>query len=89
MKFCDLEFKKFKMGIRARHNFENGYGVSIVKMKNDNFYELAILKNNKICYDNSVNNKVFYDCITTDENGIARFLHKDEVEIFVNKIINL
>lgn len=89
MKFCDLEFKKFKMGIRARHNFENGYGVSIVKMKNDNFYELAILKNNKICYDNSANNKVFYDCITTDENGIARFLHKDEVEIFVNKIINL
>lgn len=87
MKFCDLEFKKFRMGIRARHNFKNGYGASIVKMKNDNFYELAILKNNKICYDNSIDNKVFYDCIIMD--GIARWLCEDEVEIFVNRIINL
>jgi len=86
MKFCDLEFKKFRMGIRARHNFENGYGASIVKIKNDNFYELAILKNNKICYNNSVINKVF-DCITTDQ--IVRGLREDEVEIFVKRIINL
>lgn len=56
-------------------------------MKNDNFYELAILKNNKICYDNSIDNKVFYDCIIMD--GIARWLCEDEVEIFVNRIINL
>jgi len=87
MKFCDLEFKNSRLGIRARHNFENGYGASIVKMENNNFYELAILKNDKICYDNSVYDKVFYNCIITD--GIVKWIREDEVEIFVKRIINL
>jgi hypothetical protein len=61
--FNDLIFKDKEMGLGeiARVEFENGWGVSVVKGPytyggSDGLYELAVLKNGHIHYDNSVAN---------------------------------
>ena len=65
LKFKDLEFKAHLFdeidptAIQAIINFDNGYGVSVVRGKyffycNDNTYEVAILKDGNLCYDTPI-----------------------------------
>jgi hypothetical protein len=66
--FKDLEFKKhpnsidaFDMGVQARLDFDNGFGVSVVKGPHTyggdrGLYELAVFKDGEIHYDNQVAN---------------------------------
>jgi hypothetical protein len=59
--FKDLVFEELSMhdGIGARMHFENGFGVSVVRHEfsyggRDGLFELAVLKDNEIHYDNPV-----------------------------------
>ena len=59
--FKDLVFKPHPMGdgIIAREQFDNGCGVSVVKSPytfggKDGLYELAVLKDNELHYDNDI-----------------------------------
>lgn len=61
--FKDLVFKPHAVssGIIARVQFPNGYGVSVVKTEysyggKDGLFELAVLYNDEIHYDNPVAN---------------------------------
>ena len=66
--FKDLEFKQhpnsipeFDMGVHARLEFHNGFGISVVKGPhtyggNRGLYELAVFKDGEIHYDNKVAN---------------------------------
>jgi len=63
--FEDLRFTMHRcgVGVHARLNFENGYGVSVVlgnRFFSNGFdtYELAVLKNNELCYDTHLTNDV-------------------------------
>lgn len=59
--FKDLVFEQHSMhdGIGARMHFENGFGVSVVRHEfsyggRDGLFELAVLFDNEIHYDNPV-----------------------------------
>ncbi len=70
--FADLEFKPHSIGngLQARMDFENGYGVSVVRFMimfgggygsytdNESQWELAIFKNGHICYDSGITDDV-------------------------------
>jgi hypothetical protein len=65
--FKDIEFKPNPMGedfgIVSRTQFDNGYAVSVVKSEytyggKDGLYELAIFKDDEICYDTPITNDV-------------------------------
>ena len=69
MNFTDLNFEKHKIqdGIQAKHFFDNGYGVSVVKFPGsygfqDDLYEVAILQGTEdkweITYDTPITNDV-------------------------------
>lgn len=83
-KFANLKFNVDPdgVGIRTRVQFKNGYGASIVKHErsyggNEGLYELAVLKNDRICYDTE---------ITQDVLG---WLSEAQVEDTLNRIQNL
>ena len=83
--FKDLEFKNmdsFYEGIQARLVFENGYGASVVRHNfsyggKDGLYELAVIKDDDICYSTP---------ITTDVEG---YLSEDEVSGLLKQIQEL
>jgi len=84
--FKDLKFKDHSnglmFGIQARVDFKNGYGASIVKGPHtyggkDGLYELAVFKDNNICYDTPVT------------NDVLGHLSEDEVTFHLNEIENL
>jgi hypothetical protein len=63
--FNDLDFNPMQtgLGIVARISFDNGYGASIVQSSfsyggNQELYELAIIKDNDICYDTPITDDV-------------------------------
>ena len=65
--FKDIVFKTNPMGadfgIVSRTQFDNGYEVSVVKSEytyggKDGLYELAIFKDDEICYDTPITNDV-------------------------------
>jgi hypothetical protein len=65
--FKDIVFKTNPMGadfgIVSRTKFDNGYEVSVVKSEytyggKDGLYELAIFKDDDICYDTPITNDV-------------------------------
>ena len=81
MKLKDLVFKMYKSDNiwRARVNFINGYGASIVygpTCYGDGVktYELAVLHNNKICYD------------THFTDNVLMYLSEDQVNIYLDLI---
>lgn len=66
MKFQDLQFISVCSAFtttRANVNFPNGYGASIIQGPyayggDKGFYELAVLKNEEICYDTDITSDV-------------------------------
>ena len=65
--FKDIQFKINPMGadfgIVSRTQFDNGYEVSVVKSPHSyggdkGLYELAIFKDDEICYDTPITNDV-------------------------------
>jgi len=69
MKFSDLNFEPHPNwdGVQARHFFDNGYGVSVIKSSNsyggsDGLYEAAVLKvtdeDLEITYDTPITSDV-------------------------------
>lgn len=69
MKFTDLNFEPHPNwdGVQAKHFFDNGYGVSVIKSSHsyggsDGLYELAVLKGLEedweICYDTPITDDV-------------------------------
>ena len=88
MKFSDLNFEPHPNwdGVQARHFFDNGYGVSVIKSSNsyggsEGLYESAVLKGLeedwKICYDTS---------ITDDVMG---YLTTEDIDTVLNQVENL
>lgn len=45
--FEDLEFKRKFFGVRARLFFDNGFGVSVIRIICSNHFELAVLEGNE------------------------------------------
>ena len=63
--FNDLQFKKHpqKDGVITRIIFDNGYGASVVKHEHSyggdkGLYELAVIKDDELCYDTPITNDV-------------------------------
>lgn len=95
MNFSDLNFGPHRnypdTGIAARHFFQNGYGVSVVRFTTDlgcgsygaeeGFYELAVLlggeNNYELCYSTPI----------TDD--VIGWLSEKEVEGYLDQIQNL
>ena len=82
--FNDLDFQpmQFGIGVIARINFDNGYGASVVKSVysyggNQDLYELAVIKDDAICYDTPI----------TDD--VLGYLTEDDVTKYLNQIQNL
>ena len=81
MNFTDLNFEKHKIqdGIQAKHFFDNGYGVSVVKFPGsygfeEDLYEVAILQGTEdkweITYDTPITNDVLGHRDEQDINNI-------------------
>lgn len=82
--FNDLEFKHeispFGSMERARLQFPNGYGISVVRGTysyggDEGLYECAVLKDNKLCYDTPITNDVIGYC---DENKVNEIIKQVE-----------
>lgn len=86
MNFSDLNFNPHPVGdgVQAKHFFDNGYGVSVVRFAGmfgsgsygfaEGLYELAVLKGNKddwsICYDTPVTGDVLGHLTEDDVTGL-------------------
>jgi len=66
MKFSDLKFinkKNRPCSFQAKIHFKNGYGASIIKgptafSDSKRPYEVAVLKNNELCYETHITDDV-------------------------------
>lgn len=59
---------------RARLNFDNGYGVSVIQgegayTSNKEEYELAVLKDDGLCYDTNITDDVMGASIKNRNHG--------------------
>ena len=82
--FNDLDFQpmQFEVGIKALINFDNGYGASVIRSPysyggNQDLYELAVIKDNAICYDTPI----------TDD--VIGYLTEDDVTKYLGQIQEL
>ena len=78
--FKDIEFEEFEKynGVISRTEFENGYGVSVIKHDNSyggdrGLYELAIIKDGDIVYDTPITSDVIGH-LTPEE--VSRYMIK-------------
>lgn len=66
----------FANGTQKRFTFENGYAVSVITgdgaYSSDDSYEVAILKNGKICYDTPITDDVIAYCSGDDVVSILK-----------------
>lgn len=90
MKFSDLDFQPHRNypdnGIQAKHFFENGYGVSVVKFPGSygyeqGLYEVAILKGVAEKWE------ICYDTVLTDD--VLGYNSEEEVEVLLYEVENL
>ena len=83
--FDDLVFEEYysMKGLSAKMNFDNGYGVSVVRFKlsddwygsytsNENEWELAVLYNDKLCYDTPITDDVMGHLLKEDVTRIMK-----------------
>ena len=82
--FNDLDFQpmQFDVGIQARIYFDNGYGASVIRSPysyggNQDLYELAVIKDDAICYDTPI----------TDD--VIGYLTEDDVTKYLGQIQEL
>ena len=88
MKFSDLQFQPHSIGngVQAKHFFDNGYGISVVRFKRsygyeEGLYESAVLKGTEedfhICYD------------TVIADDVLGHQSEEEVEVLLYEVENL
>lgn len=79
--FNDLKFKRevypFWLVDRARLQFPNGYGISVVRGTytyggDEGLYECAVLKDNHLCYDTPITDDVIGYCDEDKVNEIIK-----------------
>ena len=84
--FNDLDFQPMQheigIGVKARIDFDNGYGVSVIRSPysyggNQGLYELAVIKDNNLCYDTPI----------TDD--VLGYLTEDQVTDYLRQIQEL
>ncbi len=85
-KMLKFEKHKFSSIIKnqycASKNFKNGYGISVLlgtcfNSNGKNTYEIAILKDNKLCYETNIT------------NDILGYVTKDEIIKIINQVKKL
>jgi hypothetical protein len=93
MKFSDLQFTphSFRDGIQARYEFDNGYGVSVIRFNTtlsngevvpgsygslDGLYEVGITKGGKLCYDTPIADGVIGYCDEAEVEHIMEQVDK-------------
>ena len=88
MKFTDLDFQPHPSwdGVQAKHFFDNGYGVSVIKSSHsyggsEGLYELAVLKGVEKDW------KICYDTVITDD--FLGYQSEEEVEVLLYEVENL
>lgn len=85
--FADLQFKPHPhdpAGFIAQMNFDNGYGVSVVRFRlpgmgnfgsytsGDNEWELAVLKDKTLCYDTPITSDVLGHLLADEVTDVMR-----------------
>jgi hypothetical protein len=73
----EFDFRPHFQGFQATATFENGFGVSVVPEVDQKHYEVAVLRDGKLCYDSG---------LTSD---VLRYLTVDEVHAVIFKARNL
>jgi hypothetical protein len=88
MKFTDLDFQPHPNwdGVQAKHFFDNGYGVSVIKSSHsyggsEGLYELAVLKRTEDDW------KVCYDTVITDD--VLGYQSEEEIEVLLYEVEHL
>lgn len=89
MKFSDLDFQPHPVwddGVQAKHFFDNGYGVSVIRSHNSyggslGLYEVAILKGNEEEYE------VYYETHITDD--VLGHQNEEQIESVLSQIQKL
>jgi hypothetical protein len=88
MNFSDLEFQPRRSGngVQAKHFFDNGYGISVVRFKGsygyeEGLYESAVLKGTEEKYE------ICYDSVITDD--VLGYQTEEEVEVLLYEIENI
>ena len=73
----EFEFRPHYQGFQATATFDNGFGVSVIPEVDQKHYEVAILRDGKLCYDSGLTPDVF------------RYLTVDEVHQTIFRARNL
>ena len=91
MNFSDLQFNPHPnysagYGVQAKHFFDNGYGISVVRFKysygyEQGLYESAVLKGTEEDWH------ICYDSVITDD--VLGYQTEEEVEVLLYEIENL
>jgi len=89
MNFSDLNFQPHPVaagGVQAKHFFDNGYGISVVKFRGSygyeqGLYESAVLKGTEEKYE------ICYDSVITDD--VLGYQSEEEVEVLLYEIENI
>lgn len=96
MKFSDLDFQPHcnypDTGIAARHFFDNGYGVSVIRFTTpfgyggsygaeEGLYEVAIIKGTEDEW------KICYDTVLTED--VLGYQSEEEVEVLLYEVEKL
>jgi len=98
MKFSDLEFKadKFEESIRAKHEFDNGYGVSVLRFNvtlleqcGDTYHKAERGSYGSGLYEVAVTKggKLCYDTLIAD--GVIGDCDEEEVEDIMEQVSKL
>ena len=93
MNFSDLQFQPHPVavGVQARHFFDNGYGISVVRFRGivgggsygyeAGLYESAVLKGTEEDWD------ICYDTVIADD--VLGHQSEEEVEVLLYEVENL
>ena len=68
----EFEFRPHFQGFQAVAKFDNGFGVSVIPELDQLHYEVAVLRDGKVCYDSGLNSDVFCFQTVTDVHNIVR-----------------
>jgi hypothetical protein len=69
----DFEFRPHFQGFQAVAKFDNGFGVSVIPEADQLSYEVAVLRDGKLCYDSGLCEDVVRHLTVTD---VHNFVHR-------------